>query len=299
MTWTNVSPEAASKEERHRSRWVWTVSGAVAVLGVVVLALAVGSGTLFPTSHTACKLGDALGNVSAWKPTTIAAAPYLGSVQGELIQTAPEPYGHSVYLAGIDEQDGNVTAYLAAPYNWTIVAASNTTVGGAGPSEPCPGPMEALLTSQPSVPGGTSRQQLAEERVSDAMLPGNFNATFMCAVVDRLPPGCATTASWNVNYSQAQGTISTCGSSVSQTVDTFGNALPASVPFTLSGQSRYVPVALSQEYLVSGSLASVEPLSTSVWLNYTFPADTGTWNYAYMLGSPPDSGGLVFSYTVC
>ncbi len=299
MDYSAGSKPTTGRTRGARRRLAWVPAAAAVGVAVVFVLLTLNPEVLFPQSRVECSLGTVEGNVSAWKPTTIAAAPYLGTVEGKLIQNALETYGRSAILLPIDDHDGNATAYFANPYNWTVVAASNITVAGAGSPSPCLGPLEALLTSNPSVPGGASKQPLATGQVSDTELPGSFNATYMCAVIDHLPSNCAGTTFWNVNYSGAQGVVTTCGNAQNQSLETYGPALPATVDFAVSGRNVTVPVAPGQEYLVSGSEGSFVPLSTQVWLNYTFPANTGTWSYARMPGYPPDQGGLVFAYSSC
>jgi hypothetical protein len=265
----------------------------IALVTVVLVVAAVGFVELLsvPQERVACVGVEIRGNVSAWYPLSFVAAPFNGSESGKLVEwynyTVNGTYYTTVTKVPTAAASGNVTVGYATGGNWTIYSAKNATMSGGGPSSPCTSSLLALL-GPPNPPSGGiwSGGTVASGLRVDSGLPSSFNASFRCSEFG-LPPDCAVSATFNLNFSSPTGNVTTCGRTAPVTLDTMGREMLVDIPFVSNGITYSVPIGASSEI---GSVG---------WFNYTFPADGGIWQYSPLSGVDSSTAGLVFSYSSC
>ena len=283
---------AAAKSLGPPRRKIRLLAGALVVAIVVLVAGVVGFKVLEATpTHTVCSGMTSVGNVSAWFPYAIAAAPYNGSVVGKLQVWANYEIGGSyrnlTTNIPISADDGNVTLGWAAGGNWSVYLARNSTALGLGLSVHCAGPLIANLGPPNSIAAeGWGGGILATGLRVDSELPSSFNASQRCALLGELPD-CAVSSTFDLNFSAAAGVVDTCGKAVATTMHIVGQQLAINVPFDWNGTPLSVPTGPSSASGMTG------------WFNYTFPAAGGIWDYDTLAGVTGGGSGLVFSYSSC
>ncbi len=130
---------------------------------------------------------------------------------------------------------------------------------------------------------------LAVGLVSETNLPIGLNGSQLCTTIENYSPDCAVGALFNLNFQSATGVVNTCGSSQPQVIRLTSQGMPLDAPFSWNGQTHSVPLNLANS-ASGGSL---------VWYNYTFPANTGIWQYDNLAQTSSTGAGLVFSYSPC
>lgn len=281
----------ASSEPPPQRRRSWSVIFAVSVASLVVVSVVLVEYALTSPTRITCVGEEPLGNVTAWFPLSFVAAPYDGSESGKLVSWTNYTVGGVYYNYTSSDPTvvgaGNVTLGVATGGNWTIYESANQTVSGSGPSTPCTSSLIAFLGppvgAASDVWGGGT---VAAGLQVDTGLPSSFNASARCAVFGA-PQNCAVSSTFDINFTTPTGVISTCGTSVSARIAIEGSQLAANVPFEWNGSTHSVPIGVSPQAGLFG------------WFNYTFPANTGTWQYDSLPGLDGTASGLVFSYAPC
>jgi hypothetical protein len=249
-------------------------------------------------SHTECRLGQPVGNVTVWRPGAVVASPYRGSESGSVLGSAEKPWGYFNESQPTFVTDGNVTMYYLGPTNWTVFSIHNVSVLGLGPDSPCDSPLIGFHSPQPAqgvTVGGAASWPLFSRLMSDSGLPTVLNASELCAAIENLSNGhCAVGAQFDLNFQRATGVVNTCGLSQPQVLRLTSDSWPLRAPFVDNGTTFSVPLddnawGGSPEYLNQ----------TFEWYNYTFPANTGTWQYDDLSQTSSTGSGLVFSYSPC
>jgi len=284
---TSPSRSPAARRERRK----FSIIAALVVVAVVVVAISWIATFPATSSHIVCTGEARLGNVTAWYPFSFIAAPFNGSETGALLiwenYTVAGTYHNYTTRVSTSAASGDVTLGSATGGNWTIYSDTNSTLAGAGQSYPCASAMIAFL-GPPNGPaseawsGGTIASGL---RV-DSGLPSDFNASFRCSVINE-SSNCAVSSTFDLNFTNGNGEVNTCGKTNPASMDLKGSQLAVRLPFSLNGSVYSVPIGPS-------------PLGGMVgWFNYTFPADGGVWQYESLPAVDSMSSGLVFSYSPC
>jgi hypothetical protein len=286
-TTTPVSPRERGK------RWFRTsilsiVIAAVVIVGAWAAWISIGSRT---ESHVACVEVTRVGNVSAWYPFDFAAAPFNGSESGVEVTWWNISNGTSFHNLTThyptSNSDGNVSLAAGTGGNWTIYNSRNETVGGAGPAYPCSSPLIAVLGPANSVSGlAFGGGTVASGLRTDSGLPSSLNASELCADVGD-QPNCAVSATFDVNYSRADGQVDTCDEPGPFHLNLTEEQLEIQIPFQVNGTEYSVPVGPAAQIGAFG------------WTDYSFPGDGGVWDYQVLRGVTGGGSGLVFSYSPC
>jgi hypothetical protein len=284
---TPPSRSPAAEQKRRR----FSIIAALVVVTVVIVAISLIATFPATRNHIVCTGETRLGNVTAWYPFSFIAAPYNGSETGALLvwenYTVSGTYHNYTTRVPTNAASGDVTLGSATGGNWTIYSATNSTFSGPGRSDPCASSMIAFL-GPPNGPtseawgGGTVASGL---RI-DAGLPSQFNASFRCSVINE-SSNCAVSSTFDLNFTQANGEVNTCGKMNPELMDVKGSQLAVRIPFSLNGSGYSIPIGPSPP---SGMIG---------WFNYTFPADGGVWQYESLPGVDSMNSGLVFSYSPC
>ena len=274
--------------ERTRSGISFGAGLAVAVVLVLTVFVSGHPGWGF-LSHSQCESGPRLGNVTAWTPRVVVAAPYGGSESGTLIDWTNHSWGRAQIVFHPYASSGNVTAWEVYAANWTIYSERNVSVTGIGPQVSCNRPYVAIL-SAPSLGGGAIYLGLASGLRLDQGLPTELNASQLCTgTVNPRDPTCAISAVFDINFSSATGAVDTCGSEAPQSLNLTSQAMPVTIPFTWNGMNYSIPT--NELNNATGG--------TVTWYNYTFPANGGVWQYDKLADTSSTGAGLVFSYSPC
>lgn len=273
------------------------VGVAVGVL-LVVASLASSFPDMGLLTHTECRLGSRVGNVTAWMPAAIVAAPHLGSETGKVEIWGRSPAGNGTLSQATTVRDGNVTAFYVIYSNLTIFSLSSVSVGGPGVHQTCTTGFVAYFSSQPAQglnSGGTALWSVnSSGLVSDDGLPHSFNSSELCLQVENsTDPSCAVSTQFDVNYHAETGEVDTCGSNQAQILRARSTAWPVEVPFNWAGTNYTVPVS------PGGTDSASYANGTVAWYNYTFPAYGGIWDYDNLSRTSSTGAGLVFSYAPC
>jgi hypothetical protein len=248
-------------------------------------------------SHTECKIGPSLGNLTVWVPSTVVAAPYLGSVSGSVVVWSKLPSGTDSAQSGTNAVNGSITAFILGFENWTVFSQQNTSVAGPGDQAACTTPMVAYFS--PNGPGGErhggiSSWPMYTQLVSDTGLGSGLNGSDLCEQVQTSTyQSCGVGAQFDMNFTHASGSVNTCGSSSSQMLHIFGERWPVTARFLQGGHSYPVPLDPSGENsanFANGSFA---------WYNSTFTAGGGIWQYDNLAETSNTGAGLVFAYSPC
>jgi hypothetical protein len=266
----------------------------VAIVTLATIASPPGWGLL---DHTVCDVGPTLGNVSVWVPSSVVAAPYLGYEHGKLWLWTRSPTEYARLSTGTNDTDGNVTAWLLGYENWTIHATSNVTVAGPGPLERCSAPFVAYFSPNPvknAKHGGISWWQIATGLMADVGLPPGLNGSLLCKDVENSTnPDCGVGAHLDLNFTVASGVVDTCGLVQGTTLHVESAGWPMWIPYAVGSTTYHV--RLDPAGRDSGSWNN----GTTSWYNYSFPANTGIWQYDNLSETSTTGAGLVFSYSSC
>ena len=282
-------------------------------VGVVVGVLIVASLTLLPSyvfSHVQCE-PRALGNVTAWTPTYVAAAPYRGSVSvSEYGWVNTTQRGVWINASGgfspVTNTSGNVTAGDVAASNWTIVELQNVSVVGLGSSSPCATSLVALHGSPWEWMEGLS-PPMASGLENDSALSASLNTSWLCYFWDQgtkgagwNPPACPESSTLNVSFGTASGTVNTCSSPSPKTMTLKGSAVAVRIPFYWNDRERAVPavVSMSRGEFSTWGFPGLTSFGTSLTFHYSFPVG-GNWSYESLAAGNSVGSGLVFSYSPC
>jgi len=270
---------------RKASASIGATIGSVFVIAVV-LASHPGWGFF---NHTECELGSRVGNVTAVVPAAIIAGPYEGSA----VVSNHEWTNFSSGTVGITLNQsvggGNVTASLVSFQNWTIYLRNNLTVAGIGPESPCSSNLVGFLSPRPALGGGVVSLTMATDLMSDIGLPLGFNGSELCTSIEGYLPDCAVGAQFDVNFHTETGKVDTCGSSQTQVISLVSQGMAVNVPYVWNGESYSVPLDRSNN-ATGGILISY---------SYSFPANTGVWEYDDLAQTSSTGDGLVFSFIPC
>lgn len=280
-------------------RVLWALPIGIAVGLILVassLSVAVpGWGLLW---HTECELGPPTGNVTAWLPSALVAAPYHGFESGRVELWWMASGLTYTFSQPTSVTDGNVSAYYVFYVNLTIYQTANRSVAGPGWNGRCSSGLEASGSLNPpegARSGGTTWWSLnSSELSSDASLPGHLNASALCAAVENMSnKSCAVSAEFDMDYRTSSGEIDTCGLNSAAVLRTHTTKWPVQIPYSLHGTNYLVP-------LIPGVVSpSAWTGGTLVWYNYTFPANAGIWQYENLSQQSTTGGGFVFAYTAC
>ena len=161
----------------------WSLAAGVTVGLIVVAGIVVLPQYVF--SHTECEL-RALGNVTAWTPDFVAAAPYKESVvvsdfSWTNFTTGGGWVNKSGLSTGLNATMGNVTAGVIQASNWTVVELQNVTVAGPALSTPCTTSLVALRSSPWEWTTLGFTVPLASNLTADQGLPTSLNTSFLCS----------------------------------------------------------------------------------------------------------------------
>lgn len=271
---------------------------AVVAVGIAIVLVVVAlnpQGVLGGIEPTGCSLGRALGNETVWMPGAVIAAPCLGTEYGTVVL-----WGKSPYLSGTASQptrvgSGNVTAFWVDYDNITIYSLVHGV--GAGRPLPCLHGMVSVFSPNPSEDsnsGGVVWWPVASNLTSDSGLSLGLNASQLCSEVENVSnPTCGVSATFDLNFETASGTVDTCGRPTGETISLKSLAWPESVPFSWKGVQYEIPL-----YPDGGSNPSFSN-GTYAGYNYTFPANGGIWKYDNLADTSATGAGLVFSYSRC
>jgi hypothetical protein len=276
------------KEPKRRA---YSIIAVVTVAVIVVTAITVI--TAFPAAknHVVCDAGARLGNVTAWYPYSFVAGPFKGSESGALLvwenYTVGGRYINETTRIPTSAGSGDVAVGAATGGNWTVFSAANSTAAGPGASDPCSSRMIALLgPPNAAAAEAWSGATVATGLKVDTGLPSAFNASFRCSVINE-SSNCAVSSTFDLNFSRTEGQVDTCARATPVAMTVRGSELAVSIPFSWNGGSYSVPVGPSEQGGMTG------------WFNYTFPADSGIWQYESLPGIPDAGSGLVFSFSPC
>jgi hypothetical protein len=281
-----------------RANTIGVTSGAIIAAAIVLTSMVFTHPGWGFFSHTECTVRQDLGNVTAWVPNAVVAAPYLGYESGTVGVWSSYPDGAYLQLTiNTNVSDGNVTAFIVGYENWTIFSVGNTTSPGAGPESPCRTPAVAYGSLTPVADlrhGGTFDWPIAARMVTDVGLPLGLNGSQLCREIQNTSDSeCGVGAEFNVNFERATGLVNTCGSRTATVLPFESRSWPVTVPFRTGGRTLTVPLD------PLGPNPSTYSNGTFAWYNYTFPANTGVWQYDDLSQTSETGAGLVFSYAPC
>ena len=293
---------------RTRHRVLRTIA-AGAVVGVVVVASLV----VLPSyliAHVQCQ-PHALGNVTAWTPEYIEAAPYRSSVsvsEHDWVNTTRNGawMNASGNSSALPNSSGNVTAGGVEASNWTIAELQNVSVLGLGSASPCPTSLVAVHGSPWEWMSGLS-PPMASGLENDRALPTSLNTSWLCYFwnqsrpgVGWFPPACPESSTFNASFGSTIGTVNTCGSLVPKTMTVNGSALEVRIPFYWNDRELEVPavVSLDPAAYSTWGFPGLTSFGTSLTFRYTFPVG-GVWSYDILPAGTTGGAGLVFSFTSC
>jgi len=249
-------------------------------------------------SHTDCQIGQPVGNVTVWRPGAVVASPYRGSESGSILGSAKKPWGYFNMSQPTFVADGNVTMYYLGPTNWTVFSIHNVSALGPGAESPCESSLIGFHSPQPAqgvTVGGVTSWPLFSSLVSDTSLPTVLNASYLCVTIENLSNAhCAVGAQFDLNFQRATGVVNTCGSNQPQELRLTSDSWPLRAPFAVNGTTFSVPL---EDNTWGGSPGYLN--QTFEWYNYTFPANTGAWEYDVLSQTSSTGSGLVFSYSPC
>ena len=248
-------------------------------------------------AHVDCVLEPSVGNTTVWVPSSVVAAPYLGWETGAVKIWTRSPSGYVSLTTDTNVTDGNVTAWLVGFENWTVSPEANVTSMGLAPNLPC----GSAFVGQPSLNppadlqhGGTTSWAVATDLTADTDVPTSLNGSALCEDVENSSnPNCGVGANYNLDFSRASGTVDTCDSVESKILRDVSYAWPVSAPYEFEGHSFLVPLNLSPSNSLGWSNGSTS------WYNYTFPPDTGIWDYDNLSQTSSLGAGLAFTYSPC
>ncbi len=272
--------------------------GAALGAALVLTAGLLGSPSIGFLSHVVCNRTEALGNVTVWNPSAVVASPYLGSVSGSVQIWTTTPSGTvSVRLTYSPIGDGNVTALIVGFENWTIFGEQNMTREGPGLNQPCTEPLIGYPSEHPSGGlrhGGIDTWPLYTGLVSDIGLANGLNGSQLCEKVQNTSyAGCGVGAQFDLNFDSPSGSVSTCDLSSPAHLNVSSQGWPTRAPFAWDGGMSDVPLSFV------GNNAPGFSNGSAAWYNYTFPADSGVWQYQDLGETYATGAGLVFSYSPC
>ena len=291
---------------RHRVLWSLTA-------GVVVGILIAASSIVLPAYlffHVRCE-PRALGNVTAWTPTYVAAAPYRGSVSvseyGWLNTTREGVWKNvTVGFSPVSNSSGNVTAGDVEASNWTVVELQNESEVGPGSSTPCAASLVALHGSPWEWMAGLS-PPMGTGLENDQALPVSLNTSWLCYFWNQLtpgsgwyPPACPESSTFHVSFGGAVGTVNTCDSPLSKTVTLNGSAVEVRIPFYWNDRELEVPAIVSMNTgdFSTWALPGLTSFGSSLIFHYSFPVG-GVWSYDRLAAGNSVGSGLVFTYRSC
>lgn len=258
----------------------------VTIVVVVALLLALFLPTVLaswaPVIRIECVATEVVANQTGWLPLAIANSPYEGNTSEKSIVPkglyGPPPDNPPGVVGSVN--NGTIGGGLWQ-VNFTVFALSNSLTWGFGSNRRCSQSFEIQIESV--VPGRLFTgdffewawgPQFGPNATSDAGEPTQFNLS--------LVEGQSTVYFDNGFYQPNTPSISTCGTG-DQHRSAISNYLDVWTPFVYKGHlvTQRVVLPFTQEF------------------QYSFPANSGTWQIDNLSAPSGPGGGWAFSYSPC